>query len=160
LNIKHGPKIPGQVSGGTPEVTALNGRPQSNNIVGNEVPRSPRHQFGASVNWRQPVSDQLEFVARVDANYRSKSFVQVDNLQWVGDRTLANVRLGLESDRWTLTAWVENLFDDDTLVGGTRYVDFKNDNVPGAGFPRGYLVTLAPGRQYGLTATYRFGAGN
>jgi outer membrane receptor protein involved in Fe transport len=148
------------VGGGTPEVTALNGRPQSTNIVGNEVPRSPRHQFGASVNWRQPVSDQLEFVARVDANYRSKSFVQVDNLQWVGDRTLANARLGLESDRWTLTAWVENLFDDDTLVGGTRYVDFKNDNVPGPGFPRGYLVTLAPGRQYGLTATYRFGAGN
>jgi outer membrane receptor protein involved in Fe transport len=144
------------VAGGTPEVTAINGLPQSNNIVGNEVPRSPQHQFGASINWRQPVFDQLEFVARVDANYRSKSFVQVDNLQWVGERTLVNARLGLESDRWTVTAWVENLFDDDTLVGGTRYVDFKNDNVAGPGFPRGYLVTLAPGRQFGLTASYSF----
>jgi outer membrane receptor protein involved in Fe transport len=145
------------VAGGTPEVTAINGRPQSNNIVGNEVPRSPQHQFGASINWRQPVFDELEFVARVDANYRSKSFVQVDNLQWVGERTLVNARLGLESDRWTVTAWVENLLDDDTPVGGTRYVDFKNDNVAGPGFPRGYLVTLAPGRQFGLTASYSFG---
>ena len=148
------------VDGGTPEVAALNGRPQTNNIVGNEVPRSPRHQFGVSVNWRQPAFNDLEFVARLDANYRSKSFVQVDNLQWVGARTLANARLGLESDRWTLTAWVENLFDDDTPVGGTRYVDFKNDNVPGPGFPRAYVVTLAPGRQFGLSASYRFAGAN
>ena len=148
------------VDGGTPEVTALNGRPQATNIVGNEVPRSPQHQFGASINWRQPAFNDLEFVARLDANYRSKSFVQVDNLQWVGERTLVNLRVGLESDRWTLTAWAKNLADDDTPVGGTRYVDFQNDNVPGPGFPRGYVVTLAPGRQVGLTASYRFGGGN
>jgi iron complex outermembrane receptor protein len=124
------------------------------------VPRSPQHQFGASINWRQPAFNDLEFVARLDANYRSKSFVQVDNLQWVGDRTLVNLRVGLESDRWTLTAWAKNLADDDTPVGGTRYVDFQNDHVPGPGFPRGSVVTLAPGRQVGLTASYSFGGGN
>jgi iron complex outermembrane recepter protein len=95
------------VDGGTPEVTALNGRPQSNSIVGNEVPRSPQHQFGASINWRQPAFNDLEFVARLDANYRSKSFVQVDNLQWVGAREPVNKNPRVESARgpWSTRAW-------------------------------------------------------
>jgi outer membrane receptor protein involved in Fe transport len=140
-------------AGGVPEQVPLFGTPS---IVGNDVPRSPRHLFNAGLTWRDELTSTVDYVLRADVTYRGKSFVQVHNLAILGDRTVANFRAGLETDTWELTFFVKNVFDDKTPAGATRYVDFKNDRPTSPGTDRAFLITESPGRQFGVQANYRF----
>lgn len=142
------------VRGNLPEQAALfagNG-----SIVGNQVPRSPKHLFNGGVTWRDELTSTVDYVLRADVTYRGDSFVQVHNLAILGDRTVVNFRAGLETDSWDLTFFVKNAFDDKTPAGATRYVDFKNDRPTVPGTDRAFLITESPGRQIGVQASYRF----
>lgn len=142
------------VAGGVPEQAALFGGNPS--IVGNQVPRSPKHLFNAGATWRDELTSTVDYVLRADLTYRGDSFVQVHNLAILGEKTVVNFRAGVETDTWELTFFVKNVFDDKTPAGATRYIDFQNDrpNVPG--FDRAFLITEAPGRQFGIQGSYRF----
>jgi outer membrane receptor protein involved in Fe transport len=141
------------VDGFVPEQIPFNG---TGSLVGNEVPRSPKHLFNAGLTWRDELTAGLDYVLRGDVTYRSKSFVQVHNLAILGDRTVANFRAGVEAEAWELTFFVKNVFNNKTPAGATRYVDFQNDRPTVPGFDRAFLITESPGRQFGVQASYRF----
>ncbi len=128
-------------------------------VAGNLTPNSPQHMATVSPTYEQAVfNGTWTGFIRGDLIYRSTKYAQIHNFAETGDQTLVNLRLGLENDAWSLTAWVKNLFDDDTALGVTRYVDFQFPDFGGIGNPfnRGFLVALPEQRRIGLTASYRF----
>jgi outer membrane receptor protein involved in Fe transport len=67
----------------------------------------------------------------------------------VPERTLVNARVGLTSERWDISLWSKNLFDEE-------YV--SNSLILGP--LQAYTPNLGPLRQWGVNVTFAFGDGN
>ena len=73
-------------------------------------------------------------------------------------------RLGLQTQKWSIVGYVNNLFDDDTLKSGVvNLPDFQNSLIvaggtapQGPGVPSGTVATLPDKRQFGVRANYKF----
>ena len=135
---------------------------------GNQTPNSSKHQLSFSSVYVQPVTSEMDVVFRGDYAYQSSKYAQVHNFARSGDRDIVNLKLGLTTNRWDLTFFVDNVFDDRTPSTVVRWVDLANrnigpnadprlDNVPDTSdIERAFLVPLADSRQFGATASYRF----
>lgn len=121
------------------------------NFNGRKLPYVPEHKVTISPNLRFAAMDGVDAFARADLSYQSKSYVRADNLQWFGEKTVLDLRAGLESDRWRLLAFADNVLDDDTPVAAVRFFDAVNYSVQSP------LVFGPPRRQIGASLTYRFG---
>jgi outer membrane receptor protein involved in Fe transport len=76
-----------------------------------------------------------------------KQWFIVDGQNEEGSRSFINASLILTNDDWELKLWGENLTDEDSWA--------SYEPVSLHGLPQD-IGNLAPGRRYGLTATYRF----
>jgi hypothetical protein len=86
--------------------------------------------------------------------YIGKRYDSIANFAYVPGQFRANLRAGLTGDRWEVVAFVNNLFDDDTLEA-SRY------NSDSAADPFFFQLAsseavLPHKRQVGVTATFRF----
>lgn len=137
-------------------------------VKGNQTPNSPEHQVTANAAYTYPLKSDMDLQLRADYSFMTKKYAQVHNLAYVGDRHLLNLRLGLRTDAWSATLFVDNVLDDRTPSTVVRFADLANlntgpnenpeqDNVPGTtATERGFLVPLARSRQVGITLTYDF----
>jgi iron complex outermembrane recepter protein len=101
------------------------------------VAKSPKHSLNAMVYYSAPLgtSDDSWFV-ELGAQYRSKRFIDESNLAFLPASTNVEFKAGLNFDRVSWIAYIQNLTDDDTIRIAQRNVD--------AGRPEGF----APGRAY------------
>lgn len=135
-------------------------------VAGNELPRVPKHTVSAAATMRLPVTDSGSIVWRTSYRYESSLYAQVHNLASTGDSNIVDMRLGWETDNWSITAWVDNLMEEDAAIDILRYIEPEQFIVvpvqpplPGTVTvtnPIDMVITLPPKRKYGLTATYRF----
>lgn len=114
------------------------------------LPYVPKNVFFAVLDVDVPLSADMDFFANWSFNRASKQYLRADNLAFIDARLLSNLRFGLRSGPWTVTAFANNLFDDNSPITGVRFFDSVNFSVPAP------LVTWSPPRQVGLTVRYDF----
>lgn len=95
---------------------------------GKKLPYVPEHKFAVSPRLSWTVGD-LDFEARADVAYQSKTYLRADNLQFFGDKTTVDLRASVSSGPWRVQAFVDNVFDDDTPTSGVRFFDSVNFSV-------------------------------
>ena len=115
------------------------------NCEGNFLNLAPELTAQLGAQFSYPVTQNLEWRARLDANYRSEVFFEPQNTARLSgdDRTLLNLRTGFVSDQgWEIFAWAKNVTDE-------TYVNYADDreqiavNATAAyGAPQTYGVTL------------------
>lgn len=143
-------------------------RAVSGDVSGNQLLRQSEWQASASLTYRRPFRDDWEWYSRADATYQDSWYVGSDNQGYIPSHTYVNLRLGVESRRYTVELWGENLFEDDAPIGAFRDVYFNNtpdvlqQNPPQSSFvadffPWRLTVTHPKLRTYGITARVRFG---
>lgn len=108
-------------------------------LSGLQFPYAPRWTLSAGANVRFGGG----FNANINASYRSAVFYDVSRPQAddrVGGRTLVNARIGYEAERWSLSLFANNLFDE-------HYDQYRNaftgQSIIGA--PRSIGVVLETG---------------
>lgn len=121
---------------------------------GNTLPLAPKRTTTLAAEYGHGVgADRRAFVRAeyIDRGLTYTSFDAIplfDNVQSLGGYVPAyhtwNLRLGLQGERYSAVAFVENVGNDDYVVGG------RLDN-----FTSGNPVVLSP-RRYGLRVTYDF----
>ncbi len=121
---------------------------------GLEVPRSPKHAATLALDFNMPAEDfwtgDGEWFARWDAWYQSETWTWVVNLAQTDAAVLHNLRGGWRNDRYSVTAWVENVTDDDSVLSSQRTTgSFRTRTL-------GYQLTLPEPRTYGLTLAASF----
>lgn len=96
----------------------------------NQLELSPENTFTSTIGYSRPLLDTgMDFLVEVDANYTGDRYVNSSNFSVLESYWLANIRLGLNTDKWNAIFYVDNIFDDDTIKsGGAAAPDF------GAGF--------------------------
>lgn len=144
------------------EIDKYLGRPYTK---GNEVPYAPKYTANAGVDINIPFGGgDLAFVGRIDGSAVGETWFHpvqeetVPNLfgffgfgQGTFDRLkrdaffVANVRAGVQSDRWGVTAWSRNVTDE----------KYHAEVIPAPEFG-GAFIHDAQGRSYGIDLSYRF----
>jgi outer membrane receptor protein involved in Fe transport len=145
----------GEFKEGTfPELASTTGG--DGDLTGNTIPDSPEHSAVFGFDASAQASASLEAFLRADFLYETKRYNGASNFNWLGDRKIANVRMGFRSDVWSATFYVKNLTNDDTPLSAFNFVNFSLDPVNG-GQPLMYALNPQPSRDLGLEFQYRFG---
>jgi hypothetical protein len=132
-------------------------------ISGKKVLRQSEWQGNFTADYRRPVYQDWDWYTRGDVLHQSSQWVGSANQAKIPGRTVVNLRLGLDSERYQVEFWVENLFDDDKPTATFRDVFFANTHndvpeVKGFGdlFPFRMTVRYPNRRTFGLTGRVRF----
>ncbi len=122
--------------------------------AGNPIPRSPEHMAAFAVDFNIPAGrifgQEGEWFARSDSVFQSESTTWVIGLAESESGWLHNLRGGWRGDRYSVTAWIENVLDDDPVLAAQRTTNFTT-------FAYGYSLALPQPRTYGLTISAHFG---
>jgi iron complex outermembrane receptor protein len=122
--------------------------------AGFETAQTPEHTGNFAVDFNMPSSmfgQEGEWFARWDAWYQSESYTWTVNLAQTEAAWMHNLRGGWSNDRFSVTAWVENVLDDAPVLAAARTT---GSFLTGA---LGYHVSLPEPRTIGLTFTAHFG---
>lgn len=124
---------------------------------GDRLPGSPTTQFSVFADYAHPLSNGNRLLANAGYAYQS------DVLSFTGGRagsyTLpsygrANVSLGYDTDNWTLTGYVDNLFDEFSETSASN-TPLNNQTIAGANVRR-FRTNVLPPRSIGARFKYRF----
>lgn len=97
-------------------------------LAGKTLPLAPEWSFNGSVQYSFPLAAKLEGFARVEYAYKDEQFLTMTNKRTLARYTpaydTANLRLGIDSGRYRLTAYAENLLDEH-IIGGS-YITYMS----------------------------------
>jgi iron complex outermembrane recepter protein len=122
---------------------------------GKDVAKSPKHAVNGMILYRGALGDSgNSWFVELEAQYRSKRFVDESNLTWMDAYTNIDFTAGIEFKSLTVTAYVKNLTDDDTIRMSQRNIDQGRPEgfAPG----RAYTAYLPTPRVIGLRANFAF----
>ena len=136
-------------------------------VAGNKSPGVPRNKATLGLAYSTELTNGWGLDANWDTTYEGARYVQVHNLARYGASMLSNFRLSVSpSEAWRFTAFVSNVFDDDTPQAGLRYLSFSGPRIsipnaaPATGRSlaqlRDFGVSAPMPRMYGIEASYRF----
>ena len=140
----------------------------SGDISGQQQLRVSPWTVNATLQYRHQLVDHWDFYGRTDVSWRDKWYTGSDNQNWIPPSTFVNLRLGVESGRYTIEAFVDNLFGFSKPIGAYRDIFRSNtqdiysrNNPPTSSMgdfpPMRETINLPNLRTWGLTARVRFG---
>jgi iron complex outermembrane recepter protein len=121
------------------------------NIKGNELPQAPNLKFSAGAQYKFNLANDMSLTPRFDIAYTGESFGTIfnGNVNKIKGYAQVNAQLQLNGrdDRWYVRAFVQNLFDSNSVTG--LYVTDQSSGL----FTN--IFTLEP-RRYGIAAGAKF----
>ena len=147
-------------SGGSDRYAEFPSFEPDGDVSGQELPRQPDTQVNANLTFRDQLTGEWQWYTRGDVFYQSKWYVDLPNQAEVPDRTTVNARIGVESERYTIELYANNLFDEDSAAGGYRDVYFSTvtqDTFENQFFPWRMTVQQPQRRLVALRLIGRFG---
>ncbi|MFN3313637.1 MAG: TonB-dependent receptor domain-containing protein, partial [Hyphomonas sp.] len=142
--------------------------PASCSIEGRRFPLTSEHQASAFVRLDFDGAGPFDsnFFVSSNVTYESSKFVQVHNRAETGDATIVGARFGFENDQWSLSAYGQNITNEDSIIMATRWLQtpyfipaFSPNTAPltaSRGAPRAFFGTLRKGAQFGAELRVRF----
>jgi iron complex outermembrane receptor protein len=119
--------------------------PADGEVGGKSLPRQSKTQGSFGMQYDGDFSGDMDFFVRADLTYTSKQYVDALNLAWAPARSIVNTSAGISGDKWSVTAWVENLFDKSYVTNSLYIVQFRR-----------YGPTLNDGLKAGLTLSVHY----
>ncbi len=119
--------------------------PADGEVGGNTLPRQTRTQFAIGGQYETTIRDSLDFFARADLTYQSKRYVDALNLAYSPERYNLSASVGLQGERWSVTAWGKNLTDETYVTSSLFIIQFRR-----------YGPAVNDGRTAGVTFAFDF----
>lgn len=120
------------------------------NLRGNRLERTPKHSITGSARYSIPIADRTRIYAEGDVRYTGNRAIDEFNVRFISAFTTANVRVGVETPTYSLLAYVDNVFDSDTIQGA---VGVGDQNNPGN---LANILQLPDRRHFGVRGSYKF----
>lgn len=129
---------------------------------GHTLERTAKHSLVLSASYTAPLTDEISWLIETDLQSQSKRFDTADNILTLPSYTLVDLRVGLTGENWDVIAFVDNVFEDDTVKIAFNATDFDTINL--AFFPPPFTfiltnalhATLPNKRQAGIRIGYNF----
>jgi iron complex outermembrane recepter protein len=131
------------------------------NLKGNELERAPRHSIVAQARYTRPMAAEgKKFFIEGDVQAQSERYVDIWNQNKLDDYVLGNLRFGVTSPQWDALIFIDNLFDDSTVLSANPNPgDVAQSILDPTNFaPADTIgVSLPDPRIIGVRFNYRFG---
>ena len=122
----------------TPECSA------DGSVSGNTLERTSTQTASIGLRYQGEIKD-WQTSARLDFNYRNELYATALNLAHSGSRTISNGNFTISNDRYSVSLWGKNLFDEE-YVGNSFVLHSFNQ----------YVVGLGARRSFGITASLQY----
>jgi iron complex outermembrane recepter protein len=109
-------------------------------VIGNNAPLVSDVTYNLGAQWRQPLGESLALALRADYRHVGRTWWEPYNVTSRDPIDIVDLRLGLEGEKWAVTAWSQNLTDE----------EYNAEFSPG-----GFLFRALPLR-YGIEFSYSF----
>ena len=131
---------------------------------GNRLEGAPKHSLVLGGELRGGFANGMDWFVDADVRYQSSRFTSFENTLEMDAYTLADLRLGVRRDKWSVTAFVNNVFDDDTMKASAVFIQnwslaYLRDSgrTPIASqAPSGARALLPDKRSFGIRASIDF----
>jgi outer membrane receptor protein involved in Fe transport len=131
---------------------------------GNRLEGAPKHSLVVGGELRGNLANERKWFVDTDVRYQSDRFTSFENSLVMDAYWLADLRAGVRSQKWSLTAFVNNLFNDDTMKASAVYIqNFSIAYLTATGrtplasqSPSGARALLPDKRQVGIRFSYDF----
>jgi iron complex outermembrane receptor protein len=147
-------------------LTSLGFTQEEAQLRGTQLQYVPKVTFNASAEYRVPVIADYDWFIYGDVSYQDKQSIIQPGDAYLDDRTLVNLRTGFESDHYSLTFFVNNVFKNKTPTSGVFTTNFASRYDTAAGLAGmgpfvgmeafGGLIGGPVPRVWGITARARF----
>ena len=132
---------------------------QSGNALGDFKGKSftntPKHTLIFAMRYDGEFGEGVGYFAELFGNYQSKRYLDQGNLSYLPSVWLLDFSAGIRSDHWRITAYVNNLTDEDKVrsgLGNVSYGFMPAGQIP----PFGASLTLPAPRTLGIRARFMF----
>jgi len=122
------------------------------NTNGNQLDFSSKHSASASLAYSTEINSDWSLTSSIDAQYRSRRFLDATNLFALPSYVTADLRITAETEKYGVTLFVTNLTDDDKPKSGQT----SGDNYTLVPPQLAYTLYAPDPRQYGLRFTMKF----
>ncbi|MEC9375942.1 MAG: TonB-dependent receptor [Pseudomonadota bacterium] len=124
--------------------------------AGRDLERAPEHAVALGANYTQPlIGTNFEWFVEGNVTYQDQRYTDPEMTTYLEDYAHFDLRFGIESDQWEALVFIDNVFDDDTVLSGSEIPDFSQPlNGPAPNFIT--LGILPDQRQVGVRAKYNF----
>jgi outer membrane receptor protein involved in Fe transport len=142
----------------TPQAQAL--RAELGDVSGNKSPRAPEHNLNLSGLYMRPLNSTTDWYWRHDLLYESKQYSTASNLTYSPSLWVWNSRLGIETDSWSASVFVNNITDEKSPLQIQNFPVFDNTIgylSSGQIYQNAFQLLPRQSRYYGATVGYRFG---
>jgi len=125
-------------------------------VQGKELSRYSKYSGTASAEYRRPFgsSTVLSWFTRADFTFKSGMWDSAANIAETQPQKIVNLKLGVESNRYRIEAFMNNAFNNKAYLTIENNVDVQED--PGAVRPRDINVLFPQLRTFGVRGTYNF----
>jgi outer membrane receptor protein involved in Fe transport len=125
-------------------------------LTGKTPPMTSEHAATMSFRYDLSFDNDTASYFELFGAYQSKRFLGEGNRTWIPEYTIWDFYAGLSRDNWSVTLFVENLADDDTIRSGLENIDFTL--LPdGRSLPQAVQLYLPQPRTAGLRVQMNFG---
>ena len=130
---------------------------------GGSIAGIPENALTLVADFKMPIgSGGLEWFVNASGQYQSERAVYDRvNTAFVDANWRVDAQLGLQADSWSVFLFARNLLDDDTVIWGQGYQDFRDGMYGGGmgGEPRdeSVMAFLPDPRLVGVRATWKYG---
>lgn len=122
---------------------------QDPDLEGKFLPRAPEFTAGMGVQYDGDINSDTSYFVRLDGSYQSKQFADPINNVVNPSRFLANGRLGLKYQDFSIDLFVQNLFDKKYISASSQiYQNNPGNNFLGA--------IYGERRTFGATTRFKF----
>ncbi|MCO5082941.1 MAG: TonB-dependent receptor [Rhizobiaceae bacterium] len=88
---------------------------------GNWQPFASKFSANLSAEYKRPISEGIDLVARADYNWRSAFYWDTANQIREPGYGIVNARIGIETERWAFSVFAQNLFDQEYRIRAAVY---------------------------------------
>ena len=117
-------KILGPAGGSVSAFNRAKAGNDDGDFTGHTPPLTPEHAATWSLRYDANFSSGMNWYIEALGAYMSERFIGEGNRAWLPTHSIVDLYTGLGNDRWSLTIFVENVNDDDSIKSGLSNVDF------------------------------------
>ena len=127
-------------------------------LSGNTLEYMPEHSVVLTGRYENTLFTDVTWYLESNASWQTERYTSADNFTKLEDYWLADVRLGFSGEAWDVIAYVNNVFDDDTITSSGGNTDVAAGYVASETLTPPTLTTafLPPPRTAGLRVLLRF----
>ena len=143
------------------DIPANGGRPHCVlDLSGNRLEYMPENAAVVTVRYEADLYDTgMQWYIESNASYQSERFTSAENFTVLDEFWLTDVRLGLVNDDWNIIAYVNNVFDNNTISSNGGNTDVAAGYVgaaPAVVPPTLPTAFLPPPRTAGIRIQYQY----